>query len=206
MRVVAGVVCCLAVAGQVQASSVLVMGTSAPPGTPSIVNPGQAGSFAVTAVPGKPSSLVAFADATVQTASVEPAKGGKLPEIRPVSESVIAMGQPAPPVSSELVAAIDNDKPEPRSGRMPLVIRGGLFGDAAPEQVELSEPEKELSRPEQRKLDRDRRRAEREASGQDDAPQPESAAAPQEAAAPEAPAADTPDLPPPPEPPQTEIR
>ncbi|MCO5063254.1 MAG: hypothetical protein M9924_02445 [Rhizobiaceae bacterium] len=72
-----------------------------------------------------------------------------------VSRSVIAVGEPSE-VSDEHVAAIS-------AGTAPVVLRGGVYGEALPAPVAEPEPEKKLSRPAQRKQERDERRAVREA-------------------------------------------
>lgn len=75
------------------------------------------------------------------------------------SPSVVAPG--GVPVSDEQVAGIAAD-PAAAGGTPLLVIRGGLFGEAAPDPVPLAAPGRRLSRPQQRKIERDLRRAVRE--------------------------------------------
>ena len=65
------------------------------------------------------------------------------------------------PMSDEQVAAIAAD-PAAASGTPLLVIRGGVFGEAAPDPVALAAPGRTLSRPQQRKIERDLHRAIRE--------------------------------------------
>ncbi len=200
MRIIAGVIFGILLAGQAQASSFVVMGTSSIEKPTSVIRAGESKSVKVIGAPksGR-SSVVAYGQATGKldaTGEPEPSSapsiiamgaplagpartpactvaqpnpisvsmlamgtpaprvedtpmpGLKLPEIRPVSESVVAMGQPAPPVASEVVASIRPPKPKP-AARMPLLIRGGLFGDEMPAPVEL--PAQEPTREERRK-------------------------------------------------------
>lgn len=80
-----------------------------------LANAANASSFVVMgeAAPASTPSIVSFSD---------PAPGRIMP-------SVIAMGEPAPAVTYEKVAAIPNKKLHgPRF--KPLVIRGGIVGDA----------------------------------------------------------------------------
>lgn len=155
MRVVAGVLLGLAV-NQADASSFQTFDGKAP-ATPSIVQ--LDGETITSAADRKPTSIVATSDASL----AEPAKAQS--NVRPLSASVVAMGQPSP-VSPEQVAAIGEDSNgKQRSGAGPIVVRGGIFGDAAPEPVALASPEAakpKLSRPQLRKIARDIRRAVRE--------------------------------------------
>jgi len=72
-----------------------------------------------------------------------------------ISRSVVVINEP-PAVSNERVAAIN-------SRSTPVVLRGGVAGDALPAPVVEEEQPKALSRPQQRAKERAERRAIREA-------------------------------------------
>jgi hypothetical protein len=102
VRVLAAFILTMAAAGMARASSFVVMGDTAPAATPSIITLGA------------PAPVMASAQ---DASSVE----------RPLeTPSIIALGEPLPEVTFEKVAAI------PRRGPtfQPLVIRGGIAGDA----------------------------------------------------------------------------
>jgi hypothetical protein len=120
------------VAGQVQASSILVIEGGPVSETRS-----------VTVVPQVPT----------RSSSINLLQSN---DVADVSRSVVMIGEPLA-VDQETVAAINND------GRVGSVLRGGVFGDALPAPVVEPEPVKKLSRPAQRKMERDERRAIREA-------------------------------------------
>lgn len=107
--------------GGANASSFLVIGGEAPAATPSIEVLG--------AAPAKVSSIETLGTGTV------------------ASISILALGEPLPDVAMEKVAAIPQPSSHPRSANaMPLVIRGGLMGDAAP--AATSAPAAETAAPE----------------------------------------------------------
>lgn len=120
-RVVTGVLpLLLATAGQGAASSFIALPPSA--ASPSIITLGEAAPAPIEALP---------LDGDAQQAEAR---------IYAISGSMIAMGADAIPTASEEVAAIeDNAAPQrPRwfAEALPLVIRGGIVGDARPGPVE----------------------------------------------------------------------
>lgn len=125
----------MAVAGRAEASSFVVLGDR-PAATPSIV--------AVGAPSGPSTSIVAIKSQTPGPGAVtlaEAVRSGWAALARAVaasdayrppvpSASIVALGEPAPPpVTEEKVAAIGPTEPK-RILSMPMVIRGGITGDA----------------------------------------------------------------------------
>lgn len=118
--------------GTALASSFAVIGQAAPQALPSILTIDQPTPAKVVARSSidKPADQSKQADADVKQAqrllhpSSEPASADKLE-----TPSIMALGEPAPAVTLEKVAAIPN---KPKRGPMfkPLVIRGGVAGDA----------------------------------------------------------------------------
>ncbi|MHA6644159.1 hypothetical protein [Mesorhizobium sp. A623] len=106
MRVLAAFILTMAATGMAQGSSFVVMGETAPAATPSIITLGAPAPARQT---GQPS-----------------AQGARFVETPLETPSIIALGEPLPEVTFEKVAAI------PRRGPnfQPLVIRGGIAGDA----------------------------------------------------------------------------
>lgn len=102
VRVLAAFILTMAASGAARASSFVVMGDVAPASTPSIITLGA------------PAPVMASAQ---DASSVE----------RPLeTPSIIALGEPLPEVTFEKVAAIPDKGPS----FQPLVIRGGITGDA----------------------------------------------------------------------------
>lgn len=122
-----------AMTGSAAASSFVTFGDPAPASTPSIVvmgapDPVQAVATAVeeTAAPADPPQQAlrqmtpgSWMDAPVAATA----------EMQVISPSVIALGEPLPPVTYEKVASIPK-KPLSKANFAPMVIRGGIVGDA----------------------------------------------------------------------------
>jgi hypothetical protein len=113
-------------ASEAVASSFVVLEPVPGPTSPSIVVLGKPATIDVTTLPDdpedKPDVVIGHVD---PPARPDPADGG----IVTVSPSIIAMGTPE--VTSEKVAAIEAEKEGPRhQPPAPLVIRGGVIGDA----------------------------------------------------------------------------
>lgn len=114
-------------AGEAEASSIVAMGPLSTKLGPSMIQLGASPSVAIlgsaTPEPGKGKLSYPYpGEATADSAPMFQ------PEPFRISASIIAMGEP--PVAMEQVAAID---PEPKSREhdaLPLVIRGGVLGDA----------------------------------------------------------------------------
>lgn len=111
------------------ASSFVTFGTSEKIATPSIISLG--------ALPAKaPSAAASAIDPSSELAGLpelDPlhAFGSDVgPRFEDVSPSIVAVISPLPPVSSEMVAAIEKPKPRPHDLAMPMVIRGGIVGEA----------------------------------------------------------------------------
>jgi hypothetical protein len=106
VRVLAAFILTMAAAGMARASSFVVMGDTAPAATPSIITLG--------------------APAPARQAVALGAQSARFAEPPLETPSIIALGEPLPEVTFEKVAAI------PRRGPtfQPLVIRGGIAGDA----------------------------------------------------------------------------
>lgn len=158
MRLFAGVTLLgIVLAGEASASSFAVL--DAPARTPSFV---ALGAPAVTEqVDTTATSQIAVSPKPILTSPQTRAET-RLPVIRTISQSVIAMGDPPLAISHEAVAAIGDARKS--LGQAPRVIRGGVDGGLAPVSEASNEApgDQKLSRPQQRKLERDRRRAIRE--------------------------------------------
>ena len=106
-----GMLLLLAASGQGAAASFVVLPAEPPAKTPSIVLLGEPVAAAIEARP------LATAPETVEAFVISP--------------SVIAFGAEAIPTASEQVASIGGaEKPRWTAASMPLVIRGGMIGDA----------------------------------------------------------------------------
>ncbi|NLD53980.1 MAG: hypothetical protein GX652_04895 [Burkholderiaceae bacterium] len=115
-------------AGPAAASSFVALPDAKPGPSPSIVYLGESAPILAAAVQAPPASTVAdfagtaeaLAQSTVSLPTVEP--------IYRISPSIVAYGTPA--IEDVKVASI-GDEPEPaRFAEMPMVIRGGIVGDA----------------------------------------------------------------------------
>lgn len=131
MRVRAAIfILAMAAAGEANASSFVTLGAETPSEAPSIVVIGAVEPAVVT------KSMVVLGDPdpapTVQLASTNTGSQQGARNRTVISVSVIAMGEPAPAISDEKVAAIAHEpaKRHKRPHAMPMVIRGGLVGDA----------------------------------------------------------------------------
>lgn len=125
-KVVTGVLPLLLAAGGQAAASSFVAPPPAAAG-PSIITLGEAEPAPVEALP---------ADGAEQQAEAH---------IYVIGDSMIAMGADAIPTAKEAVAAIAEDTAPQRPGwlaePLPLVIRGGIAGDARPVSVETTSTE-----------------------------------------------------------------
>jgi len=123
--------------GAARASSFVVMGETAPASTPSIVRLGSPVGTRVAGVKATPSSWVDKSIGQLQQAYLRMKQADRrfYPSVESLSSgatetpSIIALGEPAPEITYEKVAAIPQKL---KHGPMfkPLVIRGGVVGDA----------------------------------------------------------------------------
>lgn len=109
MRVVCTIFFSLAVSGAAQASSISALPARTEALWPSILSLRDTDATASITAPGQPGSAV--------------------------SPSIVAMGEPVPAVSQETVAAVGGtgSPPAVRSTELPMVIRGGIAGEAFPD-------------------------------------------------------------------------
>ena len=122
--------------GAARASSFVVMGETAPASTPSIVTLGSPAPTRLARTP-EPQSWIDKSIGQLQQAylRMKQARGRPYPSVEPLNPgametpSIIALGEPAPEIAYEKVAAIPKKL---KRGPMfkPLVIRGGVTGDA----------------------------------------------------------------------------
>lgn len=177
MRIIASIIFGFALSAQAQASSFVVLGTTNVEKAASIIYAGETNSVEKVVAAKATPSIVAFgqpAASETQLAKNEPPKsmaanytpsmislaapltvefglpikGITLPPIRPITTSLVAMGQPAPPVSSEVVASIRNPPSKVKlAARIPTLIRGGIFsneiGNTAAEATPTEAPKTE---------------------------------------------------------------
>lgn len=123
--------------GAARASSFVVMGETAPASTPSIVTLGSPVGTRVAGVKATPSSWVDKSISQLQQAYLRMKQADRrfYPSVESLgagateTPSIIALGEPAPEIAYEKVAAIPLKQ---KHGPMfkPLVIRGGGVGDA----------------------------------------------------------------------------
>lgn len=123
--------------GAARASSFVVMGETAPASTPSIVTLGSPVATRVAGVKATPSSWVDKSIGQLQQAYLRMKQADRrlYPSVESLSSgatetpSIIALGEPAPEITYEKVAAIPQKL---KHGPMfkSLVIRGGVVGDA----------------------------------------------------------------------------
>ncbi len=115
-------------AGGAEASSFVVLDALPAGESPSVITLGIP-AIAAIATPEPPAKVAAIAPPP----PVDPDRTNRFEipheEIVQLSRSVIAMGEPEPDIAMEKVASIDTHR-KPRRGGMPLVIRGGVVGDA----------------------------------------------------------------------------
>jgi hypothetical protein len=113
-------------ASEAVASSFVVLEPSPGPGSPSIVTLGTPATLDVTTLPDDPKDEPDVAIGHVdRPARPDPADS----DIVTISPSIVAMG--VPEVTSEKVAAIGGEKHgSRREPPLPMVIRGGVVGDA----------------------------------------------------------------------------
>jgi len=128
--------------GTAQASSFVTIEEPAPAASPSIVEvaPPAASTSATE-------SVVFTSGSSVQLAALDPlnmlpAGSNSIVRMEPVTRSVVAVVAPDPNISNEIVAAIDHRKP--RQDLMPMVMRGGIVGDAFQPEIELGKALKKL--------------------------------------------------------------
>ena len=115
MRIASAFVVAAAVwSGGAHASSIIVLPAMTDDLGPSMVALGQSGAPDLTVLAAMP--------APAQPPIAEPG------HVDIISPSIIAMGEP--PVANENVAAIDGETKKSAPGTMPMVIRGGVVGDA----------------------------------------------------------------------------
>jgi hypothetical protein len=130
-------------AGEAAASSFVVLEASPGPASPSIVTLGTPATLDVTTLPEDPKDEPDVAIGHVdRPARPDPADS----YIITISPSIIAMGEPE--VTSEKVAAIGEKDGSRRAPPLPMVIRGGVIGDAfspattaAPVPVAVEQPQ-----------------------------------------------------------------
>jgi hypothetical protein len=123
--------------GAARASSFVVMGEAAPASTPSIITLGSPTSTRLARTQARPSSWIDKSIEQLQQAYLRAKQTDRqpYPSVESLDSggmetpSIIALGEPAPEITYEKVAAIPQKQ---RHGPMfkPLVIRGGVVGDA----------------------------------------------------------------------------
>lgn len=114
--------------GPAAASSFVALPAAKPGQSPSIVYLGEPAPVLAAAVPAAPASTVADFAGTVEAPAQSTVSPSSVEPIYRISPSIVAYGTPA--VEDVKVASI-GDEPKPvRFAEMPMVIRGGIVGDA----------------------------------------------------------------------------
>jgi hypothetical protein len=138
MRIIsAGLLSLAAMTGSATASSFVTFGEVAPASTPSIVMLGAPDPIQVAATEVAPKTGVPLDPSQQALLEMKPGSWQPAPAVETAanvpphvaSPSIITLGEPWPPVTYEKVAAIPA-KTKARSNFTPMVIRGGIVGDA----------------------------------------------------------------------------
>jgi hypothetical protein len=152
MRIItAGLLSLAAMTGSATASSFVTFGEPAPASTPSIVMLGAPDPIQVAATEAAPKPGVPLDPSQQALLEMKPGSWQPVPAVqtaasvppRAISPSIVALGEPwpeaIPAVTYEKVAAIPT-KTKTRPNFAPMVIRGGIVGDAfVPSQAPVAE-------------------------------------------------------------------
>lgn len=121
--------------GTARASSFVTVEEPGPAASPSIIDVAPPTLATRAAEPVTISSEGSVELAVLDPLNMLPVDGNSVVRMQALSPSVVAVLAPDTGISNEIVAAIDGRKP--RQNPLPMVMRGGITGDAFTHEIEL---------------------------------------------------------------------